>query len=396
MIYYTKWKPKRKENFTLNRLTKIFTDLPLPSNINYYWNFGSLLSLCLIIQLITGILLAMHYCPEITHSFDKITHITRNISSGHILRNTHANRASIFFLCVYLHIRRNIYHNTWKNHTTWTIGITIYLIMIITAFTGYVLPWGQMSFWAATVITNLFSAIPYIGNTIVLWIWGRFRISNPTLNRFYRLHYLLPFILTTAIIIHIIALHHENHSNPTGTQREIDILPFHQYLVTKDLQTIALLRIIILILTTLIPYSLTDPENFIKANPLVTPTHIQPEWYFLFAYSILRSIPNKLGGILALMRRIIILYLILLLKQKYITSNNYRPNMKLTAWLLRITFLLLTWIGRVPAETPYTDLRLIITAWYFLSFTILLPTHNLKEKKLYLATNKWYSYSAPT
>ena len=383
MLHNTKWESKRKENLILKPLTKLFTDLPLPSNINYYWNLGSLLRLCLIIQLITGILLAMHYCPEITYSFNKITHLTRNITLGYILRNTHTNSASIFFLCVYLHIRRNIYHNTWNNHTTWFIGITIYLIMIITAFTGYVLPWGQMSFWAATVITNLFSAIPYIGNTTVLWIWGSFRISNPTLNRFYRLHYLLPFILTTIITLHIIALHYENHSNPTGTQRRIDIIPFHQYFLTKDLQTRILLRTIIILIRILTPYALTDPENFIKANPLITPTHIQPEWYFLFAYSILRSIPNKLGGILVLIRRIIILYLILFLKQKYITTRNHRPNLKLTTWFIRITFLLLTWMGRTPAEIPYTNLRLIITTWYFISFTILLPTHTNKEKNLF-------------
>nr|AJF93965.1 apocytochrome b [Hertwigia falcifera] len=367
MNTHTNWKPKRKKHFILNPLSKTLTDLPIPSNINYYWNFGSLLGLCLTIQLITGILLAMHYCPEITHSFNKITHTTRNIASGHLLRNIHANSASIFFLCVYLHISRNIYHNTWKNNTTWSIGITIYLIMIITAFTGYVLPWGQMSFWAATVITNLFSAIPYIGNPVVLWVWGSFSISNPTLNRFYSLHYLLPFILTSMIILHITALQSENHSNPTGTQGDIDILPFHQYFLIKDLQTILISSIIIIMITTLIPHTFTDPENFIKANPLVTPTHIQPEWYFLFAYSILRSIPNKLGGILALISSIIILYLILLLKQKYITTSNHRPNQKLTTWLLGTTFILLTWIGSTPAETPFTNLSLIITTWYFIS-----------------------------
>ena len=245
MAHNNTWIPKRKRHFILNFLSKILTDLPLPTNINYYWNFGSLLRFCLIIQLLTGILLAMHYCPEIIHSFDRIAHIERNISSGFILRNLHTNRASIFFLCVYLHIGRNIYHNTWNNKITWLIGITIYLTMIITAFVGYVLPWGQMSFWAATVITNLFSAIPYIGNDVILWIWGRFRVSNPTLNRFYRLHYLFPFILTGLIFIHIIALHTENHSNPTGNQREIDQLPFHHYLTTKDLQTTIIIRTII-------------------------------------------------------------------------------------------------------------------------------------------------------
>nr|YP_010725916.1 cytochrome b [Caulophacus iocasicus]WDY83518.1 cytochrome b [Caulophacus iocasicus] len=382
MAYNNTWTPKRKKHFILNFLSKILTDLPLPTNINYYWNFGSLLRFCLIIQILTGILLAMHYCPEIIHSFNRIAHIERNISSGFILRNLHTNRASIFFLCVYLHIGRNIYHNTWNNKITWLIGITIYLTMIITAFVGYVLPWGQMSFWAATVITNLFSAIPYIGNDVILWIWGRFRVSNSTLNRFYRLHYLFPFILTGLIFIHIIALHTENHSNPTGNQREIDQLPFHHYLTTKDLQTTIIIRTIIFFIITHIPYTLRDPENFIKANPLITPTHIQPEWYFLFAYSILRSIPNKLGGILTLIRRIAILYFIIILKQKNIKTRNHRPNLKLTTWLLRITFLLLTWIGRMPAEEPFTNLRLIITTWYFTTFLTLIPLHRNKEKTM--------------
>nr|ABQ11852.1 apocytochrome b [Sympagella nux] len=389
MQHNNNWISNRKSHFILNFLSKIFTDLPIPTNINYYWNFGSLLSFCLAIQFITGILLAMHYCPEVTHSFNSIAHIERDITAGHILRNLHANSASIFFLCVYLHISRNIYHNTWNNKITWSIGITIYITMIITAFVGYVLPWGQMSFWAATVITNLFSAIPYVGNFIVLWIWGSFSISNPTLNRFYSLHYLFPFILASLTIIHILALHSENHSNPTGIQGEIDQLPFHHYSTIKDLQTIIIISIIIFFISTHTPHTFSDPENFIKANPLVTPTHIQPEWYLLFAYSILRSIPNKLGGILALISSISVLYLILLLKQENIKTSNHRPNTKTTTWLLSITFLLLTWIGSVPAEAPFTTISLIITTWYFTSFLILIPTHSIKEKQLIF--NKKYN-----
>nr|AJF93985.1 apocytochrome b [Rossellidae sp. DVL-2014] len=381
MIYKNHWPSSRKSHFILKSINSILTDLPIPSNINYYWNLGSLLSFCLIIQLITGILLAMHYCPEVIHSFNSIAHIERNIYSGHLLRNLHANSASIFFLCVYLHISRNIYHITWSNTITWSIGITIYLTMIITAFVGYVLPWGQMSFWAATVITNLFSAIPYIGNSVVLWIWGSFSVSNPTLNRFYSLHYLFPFILTGLIIIHILALQTENHSNPTGNQSEIDQIPFHHYFTIKDLQTILLISIITFFIVTCIPHTFSDPENFIKANPLITPTHIQPEWYFLFAYSILRSIPNKLGGILALVSSIVILYLILILKQNHIKTTNHRPNLKLTTWLLSTTFIILTWIGSKPAEPPYTTLSLIITTWYFTSLLILIPLHSKKKKQ---------------
>ena len=373
------WNSKRKKQFLIRILTKIFTDLPLPRNINYYWNLGSLLGLCITIQLLTGIILAMYYCPNILNSFDSIAHITRDISRGFSLRNTHANRASIFFLCVYLHIRRNIYHRTWKNKTTWSIGIIIYIRMILTAFMGYVLPWGQMSFWAATVITNLLSAIPYKGNIIVQWIWGRFSIRNATLNRFYRLHYLLPFVLLLLILLHIIALHTKPQRNPTGTQSTTDKLPFHHYYALKDLQTALLIIIIILILSFILPYKLTDPENFLKANPLVTPTHIQPEWYFLFAYAILRSIPNKLGGVITLLRRIIILYSTLLLKQQNLKSTNHRPNFKPTLWILLITFILLTWIGRMPAENPFINLRQIRTIWYFNTFLLLLRKHSTLE-----------------
>nr|AJF93954.1 apocytochrome b [Euretidae gen. sp. DVL-2014] len=374
------WTNKRKKHFLINPLSKIFTDLPLPSNINYYWNFGSLLGLCMIIQLITGILLAMHYCPNVTFSFNSITHITRNIPEGSTLRNIHANSASIFFLCVYFHIGRNIYHSTWKNSTTWSIGIIIYIIMILAAFTGYVLPWGQMSFWAATVITNLLSATPYIGNEIVQWVWGSFSISNSTLNRFYSLHYLLPFLLLLLIITHILALHTQKQSSPTGTHSETDKLPFHQYFSLKDLQTTTILIILIFYLSTITPYLLTDPENFIKANPMITPTHIQPEWYFLFAYAILRSIPNKLGGVLALLSSIMILYSILLLKHKNIKSSNQQPLLTII-WSLNTIFIILTWTGGKPAEDPFTNLSLIITTWYFITFLILFPTHTQSEIK---------------
>nr|YP_001936269.1 cytochrome b [Aphrocallistes vastus]ABR58842.1 apocytochrome b [Aphrocallistes vastus] len=380
-------KSLRKDHFLLKVLSKVFSDLPTPSNINYYWNFGSLLRLCMLIQLLTGILLAMHYCPNINMAFDSIAHTTRNVSSGYILRNIHANRASIFFMCVYFHIRRNIYHRTWKNSITWLLGIIIYIIMIITSFIGYVLPWGQMSFWAATVITNLLSAIPYIGNTTVQWVWGGFRISNATLNRFYRLHYLLPFLLLFLIVLHIIALHTKPQRNPTGTQNNRDKIPFHHYYSIKDLQTVTGILLIITYLTTINPYISTDPENFLKANPLVTPTHIQPEWYFLFAYAILRSIPNKLGGVIVLIARILILCSTLLLKQHNLKTTNHRPNFKLTLWRLLFTFILLTWIGRMPAEDPFTTLRLIITAYYFIIFIIFLRKHSKMENNL--INTKW-------
>lgn len=302
--------PIRKISPALKLINNSLIDLPSPSNISTWWNYGSLLGLCLTIQLISGIFLAIHFSPHIDLAFNRVIHICRDVNYGWLLRTTHANGASIFFICLYLHVGRGIYYRSYNLIQTWIIGVIILLTIIATAFLGYVLPWGQISFWGATVITNLVSAIPYLGKTIVQWLWGGFAVDNATLTRFFTLHFILPFIATALIIIHLIFLHQTGSNNPLGTNRNIDKIPFHPYYSIKD--TLGILLIITLLLSIILiePYILSDPDNFTPANPLVTPTHIQPEWYFLFAYAILRSIPNKLGGVIALLISIIILIII--------------------------------------------------------------------------------------
>nr|YP_001648482.1 cytochrome b [Aplysina fulva]YP_005351089.1 cytochrome b [Aplysina cauliformis]ABW76543.1 apocytochrome b [Aplysina fulva]ACA49808.1 apocytochrome b [Aplysina cauliformis] len=375
----------RKENPVFSIINTIFIDLPAPSNISYLWNFGSLLGVCLIIQIITGVLLAMHYCSDISLAFSSVAHITRDVNYGFILRYLHANGASMFFLCVYIHIGRGIYYGSYTKTMVWNVGIIIYILMMGTAFIGYVLPWGQMSFWAATVITNILSAIPYIGEDIVKWVWGGFSVSNATLNRFFSLHYLLPFILAGLAVIHLIVLHVDGSNNPIGVRSDIDKIPFHSYYVFKDLYGAIILIIITAVLVFLCPYELGDPENFQQANPLVTPVHIMPEWYFLFAYAILRSIPNKLGGVLALASSLLILFLLPFLHQSYLKGLTFRPLSKLFFWFFIADFLLLTWIGGQPVEDPYILVGQMASIFYFSYFLLLFPfISNLENKLLQL------------
>lgn len=357
-------------------------DLPAPSNFNYFWNFGSLLGLCLGIQIITGIFLAMHYCSDVDLAFSSVAHITRDVNYGFILRYLHANGASMFFLCVYLHIGRGIYYGSYTKIMVWNVGVLLFLLMIITAFIGYVLPWGQMSFWAATVITNLLSAIPYIGDDIVRWVWGGFSVSNATLNRFYSLHYLLPFILVALVIVHLIALHEEGSNNPIGIRSDIDKVPFHYYYALKDLYGFIVLTIVLIILVFLYPYLLGDAENFKQANPLVTPVHIKPEWYFLFAYAILRSIPNKLGGVVALMFSILVLFLLPYLHLNKLRGLSFRPLSKVLFWFIVGNFFILTWIGGQPVEDPYILIGQLASIFYFAFFLIFLPLIGYLENKL--------------
>lgn len=360
----------RKSSPLIKIINNSLIDLPTPSNISTLWNFGRLLGLCLIIQIITGVFLAIHYCPDINLAFNRVAHICRDVNYGWLIRTLHANGASFFFICLYIHIGRGIYYSSYNLKETWIIGVTIFFLVIATAFLGYVLPWGQISFWGATVITNLVSAIPYIGVNIVQWIWGGFAVDNATLTRFFTFHFILPFIVTAFVIIHLLFLHQTGSNNPLGTNRNIDKAPFHPYFSFKDIVGFIIIIFSLTILSLYNPYLLGDPDNFVPANPLVTPVHIQPEWYFLFAYAILRSIPNKLGGVIALVLSIAILYILPFTNKKKFLRNQFYPINKILFWWFITIFLLLTWIGARPVETPYILTGQILTLLYFSFFLI--------------------------
>nr|UUG47444.1 cytochrome b [Ips typographus]UUG47574.1 cytochrome b [Ips typographus]UUG47626.1 cytochrome b [Ips typographus] len=351
-------------------LNSSFINLPTPSNISSMWNFGSLLGLCLMIQIITGLFLAMHFCSNIELAFNSVAHISRNVNYGWLIRILHANGASFFFICLYLHIGRGIYYSSYLLKETWLSGVTIFFLVMATAFLGYVLPWGQMSFWGATVITNLVSAIPYLGNTIVQWIWGGFAVDNATLSRFFALHFILPFIISAFVMIHLLFLHQTGSNNPLGINSNIDKVPFHPFFTFKDLLGALIMMFILSLLSLQAPYLLGDPDNFTPANPLVTPIHIQPEWYFLFAYAILRSIPNKLGGVIALVLSIAILYILPFSNKKKFQSSQFYPINKLLFWSLFSIVILLTWIGARPVEDPYILIGQLLTVLYFSFFLI--------------------------
>nr|YP_026051.1 cytochrome b [Xibalbanus tulumensis]AAS00892.1 apocytochrome b [Xibalbanus tulumensis] len=361
-------KPARKSHPLLKIMNNLVIDLPTPINISYMWNFGSLLGLCLATQMATGIMLSMHYTPHIDMAFSSIDHISRDVNSGWILRNIHSNMASMFFLFIYSHTARNIYFSTFHSHYVWNTGIIMLFTLMATAFMGYVLPWGQMSFWGATVITNLLSAVPYIGKTMVNWLWGGFSLNNATLNRFFSIHFTLPFLLIMMMMIHVMFLHQAGSSNPLGFNSNTNKVPFHPYFLTKDLLWFITTMMALILLSTLAPNLLMDPENFNKANPMMTPPHIQPEWYFLFAYAILRSIPNKLGGVVALVMSVLILMSMPLLhSSKFKPMTFYPPNQILFWSFMSISFLL-TWIGARTVEEPYIITGQILTAMYFMFF----------------------------
>lgn len=375
--------PIRKSSPVIKIINGSLIDLPSPSNISTLWNFGSLLGLCLGIQIITGLFLAIHYCPNIELAFRRVAHICRDVNYGWLIRTLHANGASFFFICLYIHIGRGIYYRSYNLKETWLIGVTIFFIVIATAFLGYVLPWGQISFWGATVITNLLSAIPYLGTTIVQWVWGGFAVDNATLTRFFTFHFLCPFIVAALVIVHLLFLHQTGSNNPLGTNRNSDKIPFHPYFSYKDIVGALIISIILIILTLRNPYLLGDPDNFIPANPLVTPVHIQPEWYFLFAYAILRSIPNKLGGVIALVLSIAILYILPFSNKKKILRTQFYPINKLLFWSLFTIIILLTWIGARPVEDPYILIGQILTIIYFLYYIINPIFANIQDKILF-------------
>nr|QLD96958.1 cytochrome b [Amblyomma hebraeum] len=352
------------------KLINPMINLPSPSNISYMWNFGSLLGTCLMMQIITGLFLAMNFSSDISTAFSMISHIQRDVNYGWLIRSIHANGASLFFIFIYIHIGRGIYYSSFFFSKVWISGTLIVFILMATAFLGYILPWGQMSFWGATVITNLISAIPYLGQSITYWVWGGFSVDNNTLIRFFSLHFILPFILMAMSMTHIILIHEKGSSNPLGGSLNIDKIPFHPYFTIKDLLGIFFSFLFFSVFVLLLPYMLMDAENFNMANPMITPPHIQPEWYFLFAYAILRSIPNKLGGVMALIMSImIILFLPLMMKNK-ISSFYYSNSKKLNFWFLVNMFLLLTFLGAMPIEYPYDFMSKLITFMYFLIFII--------------------------
>nr|YP_009988371.1 cytochrome b [Anapodisma miramae]QNM39670.1 cytochrome b [Anapodisma miramae] len=370
-------KPIRLKHPLFKIINNSLIDLPAPTNISFWWNFGSLLGLCLMIQIMTGLFLAMHYTSNIEMAFSSVIHICRDVNNGWIIRTLHANGASMFFICIYFHIGRGIYYGSYMYMHTWMIGTIILFLVMATAFMGYVLPWGQMSFWGATVITNLLSAIPYLGMDLVQWVWGGFAVDNATLNRFFTFHFVLPFMITAMVVIHLLFLHQTGSNNPLGINSNIEKIPFHPYFTFKDSITFIMMTSLLILLCLINPYLLGDPDNFVPANPLVTPVHIQPEWYFLFAYAILRSIPNKLGGVIALFMSISILMILPFYNKTLFRGIQFYPINQIMFWTMMIIVILLTWIGKRPVEEPYIMTGQILTVIYFFYFIINVHISNM-------------------
>ena len=358
-------------------LKHTLVDYPTPRNLNYWWNFGSLAGIFLLIQIITGIVLAMHYTPSVEGAFASIEHIMRDVNYGWLIRYIHMNGASFFFIVVYIHIFRGLYYGSYKSprEVLWWLGLIILLLMMATAFMGYVLPWGQMSFWGATVITNLFSAVPIVGTAVVEWLWGGFAVDNALLNRFFALHYLFPFLIVGVVILHIVALHTHGSNNPLGIDKKgpQDSIPFHPYYTIKDLFGLSFVLTIFAFVVFFAPDYLGHPDNYIPADPLKTPAHIVPEWYFLPFYAILRAVPDKLGGVIAMISAILILFVLPWLDTSKVRSATFRPIYKKLYWFLVVDIIVLTWIGGSPAEGNFILIGQIATIYYFAHFLVLMP-----------------------
>jgi quinol-cytochrome oxidoreductase complex cytochrome b subunit len=359
-------------------------DYPTPININYLWNFGSMAGIFLVVQILTGIFLAMHYTPHVDLAFLSVEHIMRDVNNGWLIRYLHANGASMFFAVVYIHVARGIYYGSYQKPRgfVWVVGVVILILMMATAFMGYVLPWGQMSFWAATVITNLFSAFPIVGEPIVAWLWGGFSVDNATLNRFFSFHYLLPFLIVGAVLAHLAVLHQNGSNNPLGVNGSIDKISFYPYFVIKDLFSWVIAFIFYFGFVYFAPNYLGHTDNYIEANAMVTPAHIVPEWYFLPFYAILRSIPHKLGGVIAMFAALLVLLLLPYLNTSEVRSSSFRPLHRQFFWLLVLDYFILGWIGGCAPETPYLEIGQLATFFYFIYFLFIIPILGLIEKRL--------------
>nr|QYC61813.1 apocytochrome b [Paralia sulcata] len=376
----TRW----NKNYLLGFVDAHIIHYPTPINITYAWSFGALAGICLVIQILTGLFLGMHYTPHVDMAFSSVEHIMRDVNNGWMIRYMHANGASMFFIVVYCHIFRGLYFGSYMHprQLLWCSGVLIFILMMATAFMGYVLPWGQMSFWGATVITSLFTAIPLVGNSIVEWLWGGFTVDNATLNRFFSLHFFLPFIIAGLSLLHLALLHKDGSNNPLGVDSSVDKVPFYPYFFVKDLFAFFIFLTFFCILIFYFPNLLGHPDNYIPADCLQTPPHIVPEWYFLPFYAILRSIPDKLGGVAAMGGSLIVLFLIPFINTSEIRSTTFRPIFKIFYWLLVADFLILGWVGQKPVKDTYIFIGQVATVYYFLFFAVLIPIIGNFESRL--------------